>query len=631
MANDSMADAEKRDPQPSNSITVGAIGLAVLIIIIVAVTSLLNNKKISALETRSSQLEARLQILQEETAVSVKKQVDVALLGLSSANMTSPEQAQTVAEEATIEPPKVQASQTTALVALVEEQNDKFKGVEAQLQTLKGEIMTARYQLNEQIKAQKRQTAQLVTTLRADMIALAQKQNDKLKGVEAQLETSNGETTEALKQHNEQLKALGSQVTQLETALKADMVALAQEQNDKLNGLTGQLETLRGETTSSFKQQNVQAEQLADQVTQVKADMATQNETFKVVEAQLQSLTKENAATDKQKNEQIEQLSRQLDHQVSEVKTALKADMVTLAQEQDDKLKGLEAQLQTLKGETMTALYQENVQVKAVERQVTQLETSLKADGVALAQAQNDKLKELEAQLQSVTEETTSHVNQQASQLETALKGEIVALANEQNGKLNGLTTQLQALSEETTSSQKQQNEQFEQLGQQVSQLKADMAALSDEQSDKLKAVEAQLETMSGETRAVLNQQDEQLKALASQATSLVVDMESHQQAQNDKFNGLTIQLQSVTEETSASINQLSQQAIQLETALKADMAILAQEQNDKLEAQLQTLRGETISPAEPLTPEVSQEAQPQEQSDKVEAQIDQTEQLTEE
>jgi len=471
MANDSTAEAEKREQQPSNSITVGTIALAVLIITIVAVTSLLNNQKISALETQYSQLEASLQILQQETAAKVTKPV----------NLTIPE-----TEEATIEPPKAGSKTTNFqadMVALVHEHNDKFKGVEAQLQTLKGEIMTARYQLNEQIKAQKRQTAQLVTSLKANLIALVQEQNDKLKG----LQTSNQETAEVLKQHDELLKVLDSKLTQLDTSI----VVLAKEQDDKFNGLTAQLET----TTISLKQQNDQTEQLADQVTQLKADIATQaevqNKTVKVVEEQLQSLTKEKAVIEKQKSS--------LDHQLSEFKTSLKADMVTLAQDQDDQLKGLEAQLQTLKGETMTTLYQQNEQVKAVVRQVTQLETSSKADRVALAQEQNDKFKAVESQLQTITGETRAALSQQDEQLKTLVSqatsfmADIKIYQQAQDDKLNGLTTQLQTVSEETGTSIKQ-------LSQQATQLETDMATLAQDQNDKLNGLEAQLQTLRGET-----------------------------------------------------------------------------------------------------------------------------------
>ncbi|HEC85405.1 MAG TPA: hypothetical protein ENI48_09250, partial [Thioploca sp.] len=66
------------------------------------------------------------------------------------------------------------------------------------------------------------------------------------------------ETAASDKQQNAQLEQQASQATQLKTALTANMTALAEKQNDKFKGLETQLSALKTDTAAVDKQQNAQ-------------------------------------------------------------------------------------------------------------------------------------------------------------------------------------------------------------------------------------------------------------------------------------------------------------------------------------------------------------------------------------
>ncbi|RKZ48124.1 MAG: hypothetical protein DRR00_20220, partial [Candidatus Parabeggiatoa sp. nov. 3] len=201
MGNENHSTPNNADNQPqqiphNNSLVIGAMSSVILIVIVAGFTSLLNNKKISALEIRSSQLEASLQVLQKETATSMTTQpVFEALKEEKAASIKQPEN------------------------ALNDKAGLKIEALDAQLQTLKQAVTVAQNRQDEQLKALAVQVTQLETTLKADLKVLAQEQNDKLNGLEAQLQTVKAENTVALNQQGEQFKALSHQVTQQETAV----------------------------------------------------------------------------------------------------------------------------------------------------------------------------------------------------------------------------------------------------------------------------------------------------------------------------------------------------------------------------------------------------------------------------
>jgi len=135
---------ENENDSPKNvktgdSIKIAAVTFAILILTIVVVTTLLNNNKICALDTHTTQLEARL-LLQEETSGLLQKQLDSALVVL--------------------------------------------KKLEAQLEAVKAEMTSSLVEQNEKLKTLSNQVTQLESNLKVEPVVLPEEQNDKLKEVE---------------------------------------------------------------------------------------------------------------------------------------------------------------------------------------------------------------------------------------------------------------------------------------------------------------------------------------------------------------------------------------------------------------------------------------------------------------
>lgn len=135
--NDSPKNAKNGD-----SIKIAAVTFAILILTIVVVTTLLNNNKICALDTQTTQLEARL-LLQEEISGLLKKQLDSALVVLK---------------------------------------ND--------LVVLKAELTSSLVEQNEKLKILSNQVTQLESNLKVEPVVLSEEPNEKLKEVEPESSTT---------------------------------------------------------------------------------------------------------------------------------------------------------------------------------------------------------------------------------------------------------------------------------------------------------------------------------------------------------------------------------------------------------------------------------------------------------
>jgi hypothetical protein len=201
-----------------DSLNIGAVTFAILILTIAIVTTLLNTKRLSALETQqTTELEARL-ISQEKISSSLKKQFENALVVLK-AEMANSLQLQN--EQQNLRLTKL-GFQLTELEtqwkadreSLLKEQNKKLIVLEAQLGTVKAELTAGLSQQNEQ------------------MVALTEEQNNKLSALKAQLELMKGEITNSLVEQNERVKALSNQLTQLESNLKVEPVISSEEPNE---------------------------------------------------------------------------------------------------------------------------------------------------------------------------------------------------------------------------------------------------------------------------------------------------------------------------------------------------------------------------------------------------------------
>lgn len=360
------ADNQEQIPH-NNSLVIGAMSLVMLIVIVAGFTSLLNNKKISALETRANQLEASLQVLQKETATSIT--TDAVFEALKE------EKAASIKREN----------------ALNDKVGLKIEGLDAQLQTLKEAVTVAQNPQDEQIKGLAVEVTQKESTLKADLKVLPQKQNDKLKDLEAKLQTLKAENRVSLKQQADHIKALSHQVIQQETAV-AELTTKVQRENEQVKGLVP--DTRTEETTSS---QAPLIEQGSTQFSQLKTEIASQievqNEKIKGLEAQLQTLKEENTLARNQQADQFKALS----HQITEQETTV-GDLTTKVQAQNDQLKALVAENQTAKEETTASFQQQTALIEQWSSQFTQLKVDIATD----IEAQMEKVKALEAQLETL-------------------------------------------------------------------------------------------------------------------------------------------------------------------------------------------------------------------------------------
>jgi DNA repair exonuclease SbcCD ATPase subunit len=186
------------------------------------------------------------------------------------------------------------------IAKLEQAQNSKVVELTAKLHTLTGGTDTLIKQHTEQLEKLGKQSIHLETTLKGDFDKLAQDQNSKFTGFMAQIQTLEGKAATFIEQHNERLKTLGNQSDQIEATLKGDIQTSVQDQNSKLAKLTTQLQTLKEETAALIKQQNElekQSYQSAQLENNLKKEIATK---FASLTEQLQTLTEKTVVLDKQ-------------------------------------------------------------------------------------------------------------------------------------------------------------------------------------------------------------------------------------------------------------------------------------------------------------------------------------------
>jgi len=187
---------------------------------------------------------------------------------------------------------------------LEQAQNSKLTKLTAKLHILEGGTGTSIKQHTEQLEKLGKQSTRLETTLKADIDKLVQDQNTKFTGFMAQIQTLEGKlegkTATFIEQHNEQLKVLGNQSAQVEATLKGNIETLVQDQNSKLAKLTTQLQKVKEETAALIKQQNgleKQSHQSSQLENNLKKEIANK---FTSLTEQLQALTEKNLVLDKQ-------------------------------------------------------------------------------------------------------------------------------------------------------------------------------------------------------------------------------------------------------------------------------------------------------------------------------------------
>jgi len=291
-------------PNNGNSIVAGVSSLIVLIVIIVMVTSLLNNKSISALETRTDQLEIDLQALRIELSNSLTEQVIISPVGDDSASASPKENLESkVLNEEPIEPAVKSEDKRSHLKADAIMVASNQLGIpnlglasdESKIDKLETQLGTVTSKVDSFTSKLTQQTNSLQSTLKNETKILAKLQNDTLKKLETRLRAITNDIAN-LQQEGKQLNSIVSQV--------------------KNTDITGQLEN----HDSTIKILTVKIQNLADKITNL------------------------------DKDEQIQQLEQKIDIQISQLQTTLEADLATQLQKQNAKIESLETQLQMLIG-----------------------------------------------------------------------------------------------------------------------------------------------------------------------------------------------------------------------------------------------------------------------------------------
>jgi len=183
----------------------------------------------------------------------------------------------------------------------ISEQNDKISGLKTQfsqletsLRGLKNITETTIIQHGEQIE---KLAPQLGTSLKGDIAALADEQNNKLLGLEAKLQTLEEKAVASNQQRREQMEELSRKATQLNTqlntVLKSSITGLVDEQSDRLNGLESQLQALKEEVATSVKQYHSQIDKLECKIKKLDKTLLSLKEKMAILDDQQHNLKDE--------------------------------------------------------------------------------------------------------------------------------------------------------------------------------------------------------------------------------------------------------------------------------------------------------------------------------------------------
>ncbi len=265
-----------------------------------------HNEQIKELDNQSAQLEKTLK--GEIATLAKTHNSDITLLTAKLHTLKGGTEASIKQHTVRLEKLDNQSNQleiklNSDIAKLEQAQNSKLEKLTAKFHTLKGGTNTLIKQHTQQSEKLSKQSTRL-ETLKDDIDKLAQDQNTKFTGFMAQIQTLEGKleakTATFIEQYNEQLKALGNQSTQVEATLKGDIETSVQDQNSKLAKLTTQLQTLKEKTAALIKQYNKlekQSHQSAQLENNLKNKIATK---FTSLTEQLQALTKKTLILDKQ-------------------------------------------------------------------------------------------------------------------------------------------------------------------------------------------------------------------------------------------------------------------------------------------------------------------------------------------
>lgn len=249
----------------SSSIVAGVSSLIVLMVIIVMVTSLLNNKNISALETRIEQLETNLQSAQ------------TADLTTSSALQEPDKDDTKILKMATVK-------QDIPLNTVIN-QDARFNKLEKQLGTLTKQLKTVTGKVNSFGKQLNQQANSLQTAIKNETNFLTKTQNDEAKKLKIQLKSIN-QNIANLQREGKQLKTRLSKTPDVSNHVK--------NQDNNIKELTVKLQNLTTDNSNQIKQQLEQEHQISQLKvtleTSVSEQFQEQSDKINSLETQFQML-----------------------------------------------------------------------------------------------------------------------------------------------------------------------------------------------------------------------------------------------------------------------------------------------------------------------------------------------------
>ncbi len=303
-----------------NSIVAGVSSLVLLIVVIVMVTSLLNNKNISTLETRTEQLEINVQSLQTELSTPLKEQLTASPANTEILDETvseEPIESEPVVEldVETLETPKVmiaalnQQSISLETTTSGESEFDKLEGqvgsINSRVDSVTNKVNSVNSKIDSFSKKLDNQANLLQSTLKNEIKILAKTETNKIKKFETQL-TSIGKDIVNLQREGKQLSIKVAQ------SKSTDFTNQIKNNNSSIKLLTNKLQNLAVKINSSNGSKQIQKldQKIDQQINKLKSTL--EDEVTKQLSKLKFILETKAAEQSKQQNAKIEILETQL-------------------------------------------------------------------------------------------------------------------------------------------------------------------------------------------------------------------------------------------------------------------------------------------------------------------------------
>ncbi|MFK5971004.1 MAG: hypothetical protein QM487_12930 [Candidatus Marithrix sp.] len=307
-------------PYNGNSIVAGVSSLIVLIVIIVMVTSLLNNKNISALETRTEQLEANVQSLQTELSTSLTEPLITSPTNSEYETInkesikSEPVVPEIIDSKFDMETPKVMVaalnqqsldSKKPAEEPKIDQLKNQVETISSKVDSVTNKVNSVNSRIDSFSKKLDMQANSLQSILKNEIKILAKTETNKIKKFETQL-TSISKDIVNLRREGKQLsiRVAQSKSTGLTNQIKNN--------DNSIKLLTNKLQNLAVKINSSNSSKQIQklGQKIDQQINKLKSNLET--EVTKRLSKLKSTLETKAAEQYKQQNAKIEVLETQL-------------------------------------------------------------------------------------------------------------------------------------------------------------------------------------------------------------------------------------------------------------------------------------------------------------------------------